>query len=159
VGKIIIDYKKYLNVVVFKEFIRYCIVGGIAFLVDAGVLALFYYIFFKNIDASIFGNIDLRITLATACGFIAGLIANYILSIIFVFNNDKQKSKNNAKAFLIYVIVGVIGFALTEFGMHLGKAIFDKSYDTYMPLVKVVVAGIVLVWNYIGRKIFVYKGE
>lgn len=142
-----------------KEFLRYCVVGGIAFLVDAGVLALFYYLILEHVDALIFGNVDLRNTLATAFGFIAGLAANYILSIIFVFNNEKQKSKNNAKAFVIYAVVGVIGLVLTEIGMNLGKAILDSSYDRFLPLVKVVVAGIVLIWNYIGRKVFVYKGE
>jgi putative flippase GtrA len=159
VGYIIANIKKYLNVTVLKEFLRYCVVGGIAFLVDAGVLALFYYIIFEHVNALIFGSIDLRNTLATACGFIAGLAANYVLSILFVFNSSKQKSKNNAKAFLIYAVVGIIGLGLTEVGMNLGKAVLDESYDKLMPLVKVVVAGIVLVWNYIGRKIFVYKGE
>lgn len=155
----IVDYKKYLNATVLKEFLRYCVVGGLAFVVDAGVLWLFYNIVFLHIDATIFGGIDLRNTLATACGFVAGLIANYILSILFVFNNDKQKSKNSLKAFLIYAIVGIIGLGLTEVGMNLGKAVLDSSYDRFILLVKMVVAGVVLVWNYVGRKVFVYKGE
>ncbi|HOJ48073.1 MAG TPA: GtrA family protein [Bacillota bacterium] len=155
----IVDYKKYLNAAVLREFLRYCAVGGLAFLVDYGVLYLFYHRIFAHIDAAVFGFLDVRNTLAIACGFIAGLTANYILSVLFVFTNEKQKSKNNLKAFLIYAIVGIVGLGINEIGMNLGKAVLAESYERFLLLVKMVVAGIALVWNYIGRKVFVYKGE
>ena len=40
------------------------------------------------------------------------------------------------------------------FGMHIGINIFgDKNY----PYIKVFVAGVVLIWNYVGRKIFIFS--
>ncbi len=151
-------WKSLLNGAVFREFIKYAVVGGVSFLVDAGVLALFYYVIFCHVEVLFWNHFDLRTILATAAGFVAGLLVNYILSIRFVFNKDTQKKENGkAKSFLIYTVVGVIGFVLTELGMTLGRVILGTHYNTLVLLVKVVVAGIVLIWNYLGRKIFVYK--
>lgn len=140
------------------EFLKYAVVGGVAFLVDSGVLALFYYIFLNHVEVVFWGHFELRIVLSTAAGFVAGLIANYILSTIFVFNKETQKNgMGKVQAFLIYAVVGIVGLLLTELGMSLGKLILGTHYEAFMMMVKVVVAGVVLIWNYLGRKIFVYK--
>ena len=79
---------------------------------------------------------------------------------IFVFTNEKQKEKNKkkSKTFIIFAIVGVIGLGLTELLMHLGMMFVSKEGFWYIVL-SCFVKGIVLLWNYAGRKIFVYKGE
>ena len=61
-------------------------------------------------------------------------------------------------AFLLYVIVGVIGYGLTVGLTLLGTLIIGEEGIWYL-LMTCVVKGIVLIWNYIGRKIFVYKGK
>ncbi len=61
-------------------------------------------------------------------------------------------------AFLIYAAVGVIGFGLTEGLTILGTHFIGDGGIWYLFLT-CCVKGIVLVWNYIGRKIFVYKGK
>ena len=131
-----------------KEFSRYLVVGGTAFLVDFGVLTLTKTFIFKELGET--GTL-----IATACGFIAGLVYNYILSIIFVFEKSKEKVKGKQiKSFLVFAVIGVIGLGLTMFGMHIGINIFgDKNY----PYIKVFVAGVVLIWNYVGRKIFIFS--
>ena len=68
---------------------------------------------------------------------------------------DEEKSKS-IKAFLIYAAVGIVGFGLTELGMWLGVKIVGSAGLWYV-LVKCFVAGVVLIWNYVGRKVFVYR--
>lgn len=135
------------------EFLRYVLVGGFSFLVDAGVMALVKELFFKENCTS------LQMALCVALGFVAGLAANYLLSSLFVFRTDEQKAQGrNPRAFFIYFLVGLIGFGLTELGMYIGIGIVGSTGLWYL-LVKCFVAGVVLIWNYIGRKIFVYHGR
>ena len=135
------------------EFLRYCVVGGIAFVVDTGVLAFSREIIFR-------GNIgETVMAVSVAAGFIAGLTVNYILSIFLVFKTAGQQKKiRTIKAFIGFALIGLIGLGLTELLMYLGVKIVGSAGFWYL-LVKCFVAGAVLIWNYIGRKIFVFKGE
>ena len=135
------------------EFLRYCVVGGIAFIADAGTLVLFREIVFGG-DGS-----ELIMAISVAMGFISGLIVNYILSMLVVFRSaGQQKKGKTVRAFVIFAVVGLIGLGLTELGMYLGVLIVGSAGFWYL-LVKCFVSAVVLIWNYIGRKIFVFKGE
>lgn len=144
------------------EFARYLVVGGASFLVDWGVLFLTYnYVFAGAGEAQLMlGSVVLgswRLLLATAAGFILGLVFNYILSLIWVFKSAKQSNKGKTVgAFLIFAIVGIIGLLLTEAGMELGTRWVGQQY--YM-VVKIFVAGVVLIWNYAARKILIFREE
>jgi putative flippase GtrA len=130
-----------------SEFIRYLLVGGSAFLVDFCILVLFNRVLLPE-------SLPYRLYIATAIGFIAGLVFNYIFSILFVFRSAKNGNKGRSSAaFLIFSVIGVIGLGLTEFGMYLGVNVL---YLNYM-LAKIVVTCIVLLWNYLGRKILIFK--
>jgi len=134
------------------EFMRYAVVGGIAFLFDAGTLALFREIVFKGSGS------EAVMAISVAAGFVTGLIVNYFLSLAIVFKSaEQQKKGKTAKAFVIFAVIGLIGLGLTELGMYIGVKIVGSAGLWYL-LVKCFVAGVVLVWNYIGRKIFVFKG-
>ena len=54
--------------------------------------------------------------------------------------------------------MGAVGFGLTELGMWAGVKIVGSDGLWYV-LVKCFVAGVVMIWNYVGRKIFVYRGK
>jgi len=134
------------------EFLRYSVVGGVAFLFDAGTLALFREIIFKG-DGS-----EAVMAISVAAGFITGLVVNYLLSLAFVFRRAEQQIKGRTvKAFLLFAIIGLVGLGLTELGMYFGVKIVGSAGFWYL-LVKCFVAAVVLVWNYIGRKLFVFKG-
>lgn len=140
------DKKKELKPLLY-EFLRYCVVGGCAFLVDAGTLALFNQVILPEL----FGY---RLYIAAAIGFIVGLIFNYIFSLIFVFKSAKErKAGRTVSAFFIFAVIGLIGLGLTELGMYLGTYLLGIHYM----LVKIVVTGFVLMWNYLSRKILIFK--
>jgi len=128
------------------EFMRYAVVGGIAFLADFGTLVGTKELLFKDWPSGVY--------VATVFGFIIGLIVNYWLSLIFVFTAKKDQGKGrNIGAFIIFGIIGIIGLGLTELGMYIGIELLAWNYM----LVKIFVTGAVLVWNYLGRKIIIFR--
>lgn len=136
-----------------REFLRYVIVGGVAAICDMGVLTLFKEIVFGGSEA-VYAMI-----IATTAGFFVGLAVNFLLSRIFVFTSAEQHSRDGGwKGFLMYTLIGAIGYGLTVFLMWIGTNITGRAGFWYL-LVNCVVKAIVLVWNYIGRKIFVYRGK
>ena len=127
------------------EFFKYAIVGGIAFVVDFTTLWLCQEFIFYKITYGVYW--------ATACGFAAGLVVNYVLSILYVFTEAKKTGKGRTvKAFVIFTVIGIVGLGLTEVGMWCGLQLhFDYRF------VKIVVTGIILLYNYIARKIIIFR--
>ncbi len=136
------------------EFLRYAVVGGVAALVDMGVnYAVLYWILGATKDDK------WQVAAAVTAGFVIGLIVNFALSNIFVFKTaEQQKDGKTVKAFVIYAVVGVIGYFLTVGLTLIGTYFIGESGIWYL-ILTCFVKGIVLIWNYVGRKIFVYKGH
>ena len=133
----IIFYETTNNIVV--QLFRYVFVGGIAFVADWGMLVLLHE------------AVKINVYLATAIAFVFGLIVNFFLSKKFVFKEKSEKT-NGLGEFVTYGIIGVIGLGLTEVIMWL----LLKLSIIYM-MAKVIAAVIVLLWNFIARKIILYR--
>ena len=120
------------------QIIKFGIVGVVATVVDVGVLTLLTEVF----------HVD--ILLASAAGFTVSVIANYILSMLFVFKGG-QHSK--LKEFLIFVVLSVGGLLLNQLIMWVGTE--------YLPIHYLWVKGSALffvpVYNFVTRKIFLEK--
>ena len=132
------------------EFLRYVVVGGVAFLADFGTLVLAQECFFRQYAFGVY--------IATTFGFIMGLFINYTLSLWFVFTQKKDKGKGRSVgAFVVFGIIGLLGLFWTELGMWIGIELLTWNYMA----VKVLVTGAVLMWNYLGRKLLIFnsKGE
>lgn len=130
-----------------REFLRYALVGGAAFGVDYGVLVLFREVVLKGLGAA-------AVYWAAAAGFIAGVITNYLFSMAFVFVRPEQRKKGGrASAMILFVLIGLTGLGLTEAGMWLGVGLLGLHYT----LVKLLVAGGIMVWNYAARKLLIFK--
>jgi len=132
--------------VLFFEFLRYILVGGIACVVDFSVLYVCREFIFQTTPYGLY--------IATACGIIVGLIVNYTLSLCFVFTQAKDRGKGRSVgAFCVFGGVGFVGLALTEAGMWAGVEVLNVNYL----IVKLGVTGVVLFWNYLGRKVLIFR--
>ncbi len=123
----------------FIQIIRYLISGGIAFCVDTGILYVLTEWF------------DLYYLLSSAISFSIGLIITYFLSIIWVF--DFRSKKDKRVEFLIFVIIGIVGLALTSLFMW----IFTSKLDIYYLYSKIITTVIVFVWNFIAKKFILFN--
>ncbi len=128
-----------MNKQLFIQIFRFVIVGGLAFIIDYITL-----IFFKEI-------IGLSLLSSAAIAFITSVIFNYIMSIKWVFDVDEEKSAK--KNFIIFIVLSIIGLAITELIMYIGS---DKLSINYL-IVKIFATAIVMVFNFITRKIFLEK--
>ncbi len=153
-------YEKHKKLIM--EILRFLLVGGLATLVDFAIYELCRFLLLKEL------NNNLNLALSTTFGFIFGNIVNYILSIVFVFKGAKEdKETQTVKAFLIFTLIGVIGLGikvLTQTGGNYLMSVIFNSKDSFIlwlldTLVYCVATLIVLIWNYIGRKLFIFKGE
>ena len=128
------------------EFLRYTMVGGVAFLADFGTLVCVQELFLSGFSAGVY--------IATVCGFVVGLAVNYTLSLAFVFTREEDRGKGRTVgAFLTFGIIGLLGLALTELGMWIGVGVLAWNYM----FVKIIVTGVVLFWNYLGRRVLVFN--
>lgn len=147
----------------FWEIFRFLLVGGIATLTDYAVFYLF-----RNwlLPAKTVGNI-LSLIIATALGFGVGLLVNWIMSVTFVYRQVRNKEESRSKkSFVIFTVIGLMGLAITEFGVLLlvhilpeftlfGVTEFLLPWNEWVA--KVVMTCIVLAFNYVGRKLFIFK--
>ena len=124
----------------FLQFFRYLFVGGIATIVDWGVL------FFLT------DFVQMYHLVSAVIAFVAGLITNFFLSKMFVFKANEARV-NPIMELISYAVIGVIGLGITELIMFL----FTDCWNVYYLLSKVIATVVVLIWNYSARKVIVYK--
>jgi len=130
------------------EVFRFGVVGGTCFLIDYIILWFVLHLVFKGAET------DLSVGVSTACGFTVAVIANYLLSMFFVFNSKEQKENGKgAKSVVLFVILSLIGFFITWAIMRVG-VINLKIHELF---VKVFATAVVMIWNFISRKIFIFK--
>ena len=118
------------------QIFRFGIVGGLAFVIDYATLIICKEVF------------NINVLLSAAIAFTVSVIVNYILSIVWVFDVDKDKDKK--KNFIIFIIFSIIGLILTEIIMWVGTDLLNISYL----IVKIIATAIVMVFNFITRKKF-----
>ena len=143
-----------------KEIIRFLIVGGFATLCDYVTYFLFKKVFLQSVDPTISTYVS------TTIGFLVGLMVNWVLQ-KFVYKYISEREAHSPKVFIKFVILSVIGLLITQLGMMLGNRFwFDKLYvtiivkfDFWELFTKCALTGVVLVLNYIGRKLFVFTGN
>jgi putative flippase GtrA len=121
------------------QFARYLVVGGLAFVVDFGSLYLL----------TEFAGLHYLVSAAVA--FLFGLITNYLLSRVWVF--DRRTMENAALEFLVFAVIGVVGLGLNEGIIWFVR---EKIHFHYM-VAKAISAGIVLVWNFGARKTILFR--
>ena len=131
--------EKFLQNETLIQLLKYGVVGGIAFIVDYGLL-----LFLTEVCG--FHHL-----VSAAISFIAGLAVNYILSQRYVFT-EKRFSDWRIE-FLIFSIIGVVGLGLNELIIYLLTDILGIHYM----LGKLTSTVIVFLWNFIARKVLVFS--
>lgn len=131
-----------------EQFVRYVVVGGIAFLFDFGVYRILEH------------HLGFHYQWAGVAGFMVGIATNYLLSIFWVFN--KRSSPNAFAEFAIFLTVGVIGLGINAAILWLLIDVVAwysplLSFVDHKVMAKVVAAGVVLVWNFAARKILLFS--
>ncbi|CDE38270.1 putative uncharacterized protein [Mycoplasma sp. CAG:472] len=124
--------KKLIN-----QILKFGVVGGIAFVIDYGILFLL---------AKVIGLNEL---ISAAISFIVSLTFNYFLSTKWVFDAKKQTPKE----VIIFVLLSVVGLGINEVLIYLGT----KKLGIDVMIVKLFATAIVMVYNFITRKLIIEK--
>ena len=121
------------------QFFLYLIVGGLSFFVDIrAFIAL--------------RGIEVPITSASITSFILATARNYLLSVILVFERGRFRRRIEMLRFLTVVLVGL--------GLNtLLVWCFVFPLSIHPTAAKIAAVPIVLIWNYLGQRLFVFGNE
>jgi putative flippase GtrA len=112
-------------------------VGGIAALVEWLTFAIF--IIFSHF------------AIATIFSFLIATFANYVVGLKLTFKKYEKRKKD---LFSVYIVSG-IGLLF-----NLGLMYIFVQILAILPIIsKIISTGIVFFWNYISRRIFIYRKE
>ena len=121
------------------QLIRYTFIGGLAYIVDFGslfILTEFFNIYYLT---------------SAAIAFTFGLIINFSLSIVWVFN--KRRLNNKWVEFAIYVIIGIVGLGFNELFIW-----FFTGYLFFHYLVSKIISTVfIYLWNFFARKYILFS--
>lgn len=136
-----------------QQFLKFGVVGVICFFIDTGLYTICNFI---GIPYLISGVI----------GFSVSVVVNYLLSMKYVFVRRDDLSRK--KEFIIYLILSIIGLILNELilfvcvDMIYGNWSWLRSFmhpRAAEILAKIGATGIVMVYNFVTRKIFMERRD
>ena len=101
--------------------------------------------------------------ISSGISYALSTIVNYILSVTMVFETDKEA--NQFRRFVVFVVLSVIGLGLNQLIMWIGTPLLASWMDgvelisrfsdySYI-VVKLFATAVVMVYNFISRKIFI----
>lgn len=123
------------------QFMKFGVVGVIAFFIDYGLLVFLTEIF--HVDYLISATIS----------FTASVVFNYLASMRYVFTHKEGMSRR--REFVIFVVLSVIGLIINNTLMWLGVEVLSIQYW----ITKIPATVVVMLWNFITRKLFLDGGE
>lgn len=145
--------KKLIN-----QFIKFGLVGFLSFCIDYGLGLVCLNIIMAVASESFF---EAASVIASAIGFSVSVVVNYILSFKFVF--ERKENLDRKAEFTIFVALSVVGLILNALiiwvcvGPIYSASTFlqeNASYNVVYTGAKLIATVIVMVYNFITRKIF-----
>ena len=122
----------------FVQLFRYGFVAVGAFAVDYGVYFLLSYI------------MGVQYLVAALAGFLMGTATNYLISKYLVFQGEPKS--RTFEVLLVFLISGV-GLLWLELGLYA----LTEIYGIHYLLSKLIMTGVVFLWNFFARKLFMYS--
>ena len=119
-----------------KQILKFIVVGGTAFVIDYAIFAVLTYI-------------NIHYLIAQIISFTLALIFNYFASVKWVFDAKEQTKKE----IIIFIILAIVGLILNEILLY----IFIEKIDWHELLAKFISSVIVMIYNFITRKLIVEK--
>lgn len=123
------------------QIMKFGVVGVIAFVIDYGVMVFLTEVF------------GLNPVVSATISFIVSVIFNYIASMRYVFIHKEDMSRS--REFVIFIVLSVIGLIINDALMWAGTELVSIDYR----IVKIFATAVVMVWNFITRKIFLDAGS
>ncbi len=123
----------------FRQMIRFGFVGFLCFFIDYGIMVFLYRL------------LGLDPLVASGISFTVSVVVNYILSVTIVFEMDKDKSR--LKEFIVFVFLSIIGLGINQACMWFGVGTLHQMPE----FVKIAATAVVMVYNFISRKLFIEK--
>ena len=135
-----------------NQIMKFGIVGLFCFLIDFGITTGF-----TNL-------LGIHYLISKFLGFVVSAVVNYLLSIKFVFTQKKEMDKK--KEFTVFLILSAFGLLINEIVMYLcidgiyarsGQLQELVSHANMVALSSILATGIVMVYNFISRKLFLER--
>ena len=122
-----------------EQMIKFGFVGFLCFFIDWGIMVFLTEVF------------GINPLISSTISFTVSVTVNYILSVTFVFETDKNANKGSQ--FVIFVLLSIVGLGVNELCMWLGTDLLGIHYM----ITKVGATAVVMVYNFITRKLFLEK--
>lgn len=119
-----------------EQIVKFAFVGGTAFIID-----YFGMIFLTEV-------LHINYLISSVISFTLSVIYNYILSVRWVFTVNNQLSAK--KQFIIFVLLSVVGLVLNTLLMWVFTDLAHLDYR----IGKIIATVLVMVYNFISRKMF-----
>ncbi|WP_293844584.1 GtrA family protein [uncultured Parolsenella sp.] len=127
-----------------EQFLKFGVVGAIAFLIDYGVLMLLSQV------------VGMDPVISASISFVVSVVFNYVASMHYVFTRRDDISRR--REFTIFVILSAIGLVINEIIMVIGVNVLGDS-ALMVTVTKLVATAIVMVWNFVSRKKWLDAGD
>lgn len=131
----------------FIKVILYLFVGGTAALVEWGLFYLFFYYLLVGLGLSV----DTLTMVATALAFGLSTLYHYFLGNILVFDSGSKYDKSKELSLVFLVSIMGLVFNIVLMYVFVGLLAWQPMFA------KVLTSCIVVVWNYLSRKKWIFK--
>ena len=128
-----------------RQFLSYFGVGGVSAIVEWAVFSFLIYYF------------NTPYMVAATFSFVVSTTTNWYLGKKISFKESKAyKGKTSKEVFLVF-FVSAIGLGFNLILMYWFVDILGMASNMLKTVAKIVSTGIVFMWNYLSRKLWVYK--